>query len=513
VSRTVALLVSVSVATLGGAPTPRSRAAQSGDARDGLAALVAALLGPTPLVDDLATLTDRIGGRPTGSPANLRAVDWALSRLREAGAQASRDVFTMPALWLERSASATIAGDGVEFAPRIAAMPFSAATSASGMAAALVDGGFGAEEDFKRLGERAREAFLLVDTHELMDVEGLFREYAEAALIEARAEAAGVAGVVYVGSRPDNLLYRHNVSKGAANTRPMIVIERDAGKRALRLLRAGLALTLTERLDVQSGPAYESYNVIGEIRGAIRPEEIVVMGAHLDSWDLGTGALDNGANTVLMIDVARQIVRLGLRPARTIRFVLWNGEEQGLNGSLGYTRSHVAEMDRHVVAGSVDIGCGRITGFFTNGRAELVTAVDRYLAPLSGLGPFAQINAPIVGTDNFDFLLQGVPNLVANQEAALYGPNYHARSDELDKCDLRQLRLNAAIVAAVVYGFAEDEARWTRQTRAEVDALVRSTDLGQQMKTFGLLDAWNAGARGLPLARPGITSAPAGYPP
>jgi Zn-dependent M28 family amino/carboxypeptidase len=281
----------------------------------------------------------------------------------------------------------------------------------------------------------------------------------------------------------------------------MIVIERDGGKRALRLLRSGLSLTLTERLDIQTGPAYESYNVIGEIRGATRPDEIVLMGAHLDSWDLGTGALDNGANSVLMIDVVRQMMRLGLRPARTIRFVLWNGEEQGLNGSLGYTRSHLAEMDRHVVAGAVDIGCGRITGFFTNGRAELVTAVDRHLAPLSGLGPFTQINVPIVGTDNFDFLLQGVPNLVANQEPALYGPNYHARSDELDKCDPVQLRLNAAVVAAVVYGFAQDDARWARQTRAEIDALVRSTDLGQQMKNFGLLDAWNAGTRGRAVER------------
>jgi hypothetical protein len=410
----LALSVCLSVVAFG-TPASPSIAAQPGGAPDGLAALVAALLGPTPLIDDLATLTDRIGGRPTGSPANLRAVDWAVSRFRQAGAQASRDPFTMPALWLERSATATIAGDGVEFMPRVAAMPFSAGTPPSGTTAALVDGGFGADDDFKRLGVRARGAFVLVDTHELTDVDGLFREYAEATLIEARAETAGAAGVAYVGSRPADLLYRHNVSKGVANTRPMIVIERDGGKRALRLLRSGLSLTLTERLDIQTGPAYESYNVIGEIRGATRPDEIVLMGAHLDSWDLGTGALDNGANSVLMIDVVRQMMRLGLRPARTIRFVLWNGEEQGLNGSLGYTRSHLAEMDRHVVAGAVDIGCGRITGFFTNGRAELVTAVDRHLAPLSGLGPFTQINVPIVGTDNFDFLLHLVPNLFGNK--------------------------------------------------------------------------------------------------
>jgi Zn-dependent M28 family amino/carboxypeptidase len=203
----------------------------------------------------------------------------------------------------------------------------------------------------------------------------------------------------------------------------------------------------------------------------------------------------------MMIDIARQMVRLGLRPSRTVRFALWNGEEQGLNGSLGYTRSHLGEMDGHVVAGSVDIGCGRITGFFTNGRAELAAAVDRHLAPIAGLGPFTQIDIPIVGTDNFDFMLQGVPNLVANHEPASYGPNYHARSDEFDKCDAVQLRLNAAVVAAVVHGFARDEARLPRHSRADVEALVRTTDLGQQMKTFGYLDAWNAGTRGRALDR------------
>jgi len=122
------------------------------------------------------------------------------------------------------------------------------------------------------------------------------------------------------------------------------------------------------------------------------------MGAHLDSWDLGGGTLDNGANAVLLIDVARQIVRLGLKPSRTIRLVLWNGEELGMRGSFGYVQAHAAELDRHVVAGAVDIGCGRVTGFYTNGRPDLVPIVDRLLAPQAGLGPFAQVDAPVVGT-------------------------------------------------------------------------------------------------------------------
>jgi hypothetical protein len=475
------------------ASLPASASAQSGDA----ARLVAAMLGDTPMVRDLQTLTDSIGGRPTGSAANQRAFDWALARFREAGVDARKEPFRMPALWLERSARATVKGTGVTFDVRVAALPFSTGTPAPGLTAPLVDAGRGAEADFAAAGTRAKGAFVLIETEELLDLDGLFREYTEAGHIERRAIAAGAAGLIYMSSRPGNALARHNAALGWANRHPMMMMERDAAARALRLLRAGMLLSLTAVLDIQSGPAYTTHNVIGEIRGSTMPEEIVVAGAHLDSWDLGTGALDNGANSVMLLDIARQIVRLGLRPARTIRFALWNGEEQNFNGSWGYTLSHAAELDRHVMASSFDIGTGRITGFFTGGRAEMIPVLDSALAPVTGLGPFTHVNVPIVGTDNYDFMMQGVPNLVANQESANYGPNYHARSDEFGRADLQQLRLNAAIAAATIWGFATAERSLPRHSAVQVDSMVRNTDLPQQMKSFNVYDAWMAGKRGL----------------
>lgn len=458
--------------------------------------LVGAVLGGTPMLEDLRTLVDEVGGRATGSDANRRSVEWALERFKAAGVTARAEPFRMPALWLERSAAATVQGPGVRFAPRVAAMPFSTATAKGGLKAPLLDLGRGTEADFKRAGAKARGAFLLVETDELRDVEGLFREYDEATDIESRAFAAGAGGVVYMGSRPGNQLYRHNVSVGPKNTRPMMVMERDGAKRALRLLRAGTPLSLTAALDLETGGPYEARNVIGEIRGTTRPDEVVVIGAHLDSWDLGGGALDNGANVAMLIDLARQMKRLGLKPARTIRFALWNGEEQGMHGSAGYVRTHAAELDGHAMALSVDIGCGRITGFFTNGRPPLVPLVDKALKPVEGLGPFTQVDVPVVGTDNFDFMLHGVANLIANQEAATYGPNYHARSDEFDQCDARTLRTNTAVVGALTWGFANMEERLPRQSRAEVESLIQSTDLGSQMKSFNVWDEWSAGTRG-----------------
>jgi carboxypeptidase Q len=454
-----------------------------------------ALLGNTPLADDLRQLTDGIGGRPSGSAANRRAVQWALERLRAAGVEARAESFETPRLWLAESARATIGG-GATFVARVEAMPFSAATPPGGLTAAVLDGGAGGEADFARLGAKAKGAFVLVETPLLTNLEGLFKEYEEAGHTERRAEAAGVAGVVYQGSRPRGLLYRHNASRGFKNTRPMMVMDRDAAGRVLRLLRAGSALTLKAEIAVQPpDPALQ--NVVAEIRGREKPEEVVLLGAHLDSWDLGTGALDNGCNVVMLMDVARQIQALGLKPRRTLRFVLWNGEEQGLLGSWAYVRQHQAELDRHVMAASFDIGSGRINGFYTNGRgAEMKQVLEGALAAVPDLGPFTQADEPVVGTDNFDFMVEGVANLIASQEDATYGPDYHASSDTFDKVDLAQVRRNAVVAAAVLWGYSESDAAWGRQDAAQVEKLVQGTSLKDQMVSFGTWDDWAAGTRG-----------------
>jgi len=464
----------------------------------GVSDLVAALRGETPLEEDLRVLTDEIGGRMTGSAANRRSVDWALGRFSDAGVGARAEPFTVPERWVERGTRAHIGGGGVEFDGRAVAMPFTPPTPEGGVTAPLLDGGTGTDADFARLGGRVRGAFVLVETAELTDLDGMFREYAEFTAIDAQARERGAAGVVLMASRPRDVLYRHLPPTGTSTTLTLVILEREAAQRAMRLIRAGHELSLRAEVDAQVGGPFESRNVIGEIRGGERPEEIVLVGAHLDSWDLGTGALDNGCNVAMLIDVARQIRRLGLVPRRTLRFALWNGEEQGMLGSWAYTKAHAGELDRHVAAGAVDIGSGRIVGFFTGGRPELVSAIDRALEPVANLGPFTQVDEPIVGTDNYDFMMDGVANFVANQESANYGPNYHAHSDNYDEVDLAQLRKNAAITAAVVWGLAQGEVSWRRQTAAEVQALVETTSLKDQMDTMGLglWADWTAGRRG-----------------
>ena len=458
--------------------------------------LIAAMLGDTPVTDDLRELTDTIGGRVTGTVANKQAVAWAEAKFRTAEVAVSTEEFEMPYEWQENLVQAHISGD-VGFDVGVVAKPFS--TAANALEAPLIDAGTGSAEDFARLGETARRAWLLIDTPVLNDdigLGGLFAEYSDAAQIEPRAFAAGVAGLVFLSSRPNNLVYRHNAALGGKNEHPLLVIEREHGKRAQRLLRDGKVLSLTATIEIDAGNAFTASNVIGEIRGSVHPEEIVLFGAHLDSFALGTGALDNGVNVAMMINIARQIARLGLRPERTIRFALWNGEEQGLVGSWKYAEQHEDELDQHIVAASFDIGSGRTTGYFTGGRPELVRLVDKYLEPVAGLGPFQQIDAPIVGTDNFDFMIEGVPNLVANQADANYASNYHAESDTFDKVDQQQLRLNSAIAAAVLWGFANSTDRLPRQSHDEIETLINDTDLEKQMRDFAVWDGWAAGERG-----------------
>ena len=248
----------------------------------------------------------------------------------------------------------------------------------------------------------------------------------------------------------------------------------------------------------KTGGSYKLRNVIAEIPGHEKPEEIVLLGAHLDSWDLGTGAEDNGVNVALVIDVARGMMELGLRPRRTVRFALFTGEEQGMWGSAGYVKSHAGEMDNHVAVVIHDLGWGRVTGYFLSGRDEIRAGVDKALEPVIGLGPFDHAVAVIDGTDNFDFLLSGVPNLVAIQDDAPYLLDYHAESDVFERVDAREARANAAIAAALVWGLANSPERLgSRQSREEVEKVIQDGGLESVMRSFGQWEDWKKGRRGV----------------
>ncbi len=332
----------------------------------------------------------------------------------------------------------------------------------------------------------------------MKSVEDLFGEYARNAPLLDAAQNAGAAAVLIQSTRPRGLLYRHPMMlDGTIAPIPTAVVSREQAARLARLAEKGevrIRLTLANKI----GGPQEANNVVAEIRGSAKPEEFVVLGAHIDAWDLGTGAEDNGINCALVIDVARGIKQLGLVPRRTIRFVLFNGEEMGMWGSAGYVKRHAAELDRTVAMVTFDTGSGDTSGFYLNGREELDGPVKQAVAAAPGLPPMENSRGALDGTDNFDFLLSGVPNLVAMQDWAPYLPEYHAESDVYDRVDQHEAKVNDAIAAALVWGLANTPQRPARrQTRAEVEELLRSTRLDEQMKAFGQWASWVSGERGV----------------
>ena len=456
-----------------------------------------ALLKDTPIENDLQQLCDEIGGRVTGAVSNAAAVEWGVQKFREAGVDVKKDPFQMPSLWLPKSTQMSFT-NMPDFIPHVVAKYHSPVGNYTGD---MISVGTGTPEEITALGTQLRGKFILVEMDLCLDIGGLFAEYSAAATVERAARTAGVKGIIFMSSRPKKLLYRFITSKATDETLPQFVMAREDAKRCQRLLKSGKNIRVSVNILAETGGSFKSHNVIAEIKGSEYPDEVVIIGAHIDSWALGTGANDNGCNVSMMIDIARQMKALNIKPKRTIRFALWNGEEQGYFGSWDYTKDHLEKMDKHIMAMSVDIGSGAITGFFTNGREELVNATDNILANYPDTSAtFTSINVPIVGTDNFDFMLQGVGNLVANHLSASYGLNYHASSDTYDKVDIPQLKKNAAIVASVALGYAnmsKEKVNWKRQTREEVQALFDEHKLEFTMRMFNVWESWISGARGV----------------
>lgn len=216
----------------------------------------------------------------------------------------------------------------------------------------------------------------------------LFAEYLKAPQIIDAAVKGKALAVAFMATRWHDILYRHtNSSNGRIDRLPMLVVAREDGERVARLLAAGNKVEAEINIPNRIGGPIATSNVIAELRGTEKQDEFVILGAHLDSWELGTGALDNGCNVALVIDALRAIKASGLRPRRSIRFVLFSGEEEGLLGSWAYARAHRNELDKMAGAVIFDAGTGRVTGFSLGARADEEAAVKKLIAPL------AQFNA------------------------------------------------------------------------------------------------------------------------
>ena len=451
---------------------------------------------PSALEVNLQQLTDQVGGRVPGTPAMQKAVDWGVASFKAAGADSVHtENFTIQASWAEGATKMTVVAPD-QFTLRAVSIAWAPALAPQ-THIPIVDVAQGTEADFAKAANIAG-AILLVHTEEMHTWDDLFAEYLKAPGIIDRAVKARALAIAFQSTRPHDLLYRHtNAGDGEIDRLPMVLVAREDAGRVARLLASGQKLYADLSIPNTVGGPIHAANVVAELRGSEKPDEFVILGAHLDSWDLGTGALDNGCNAALVVDALRAIKASGVRPQRTIRFILFSGEEEGMVGSHSYTNSHGAELDK--IAGVVifDSGIGRVTGFSLGGRRDIMNAATTLVAPLKSLDASTLTTDADWGTDNFDFLLQGVPTFVANQEEANYLLNYHAMSDTFDKVDLAELRKHVVEAAALTIGLANAPAApGPRLHHAQIEQTLVETHLADQLKTFGMWNDWESGKRG-----------------
>src|SRR2546425_1917176 len=266
---------------------------------------------------------------------------------------------------------------------------------------------------------------------------------------------AGALGILLDASKEHALL---NMS-GSPNRilpLPQIAVAHEDYALFDRLLQAGttprLAVSVSNTITRDS---VLQWNTVAELRGSELPGQVVIVGTHLDSWDLGTGTTDNGTGAMCTLEAARIIARSGLQPKRTIRFVLFTGEEQGLIGSRKYAEEHAAEADSIQAVIVLDNGTGAITGQALQGRTDLEGLWRALLAPVARLGVDSVVNRNKTGTDHLSFLPYGVPGFNFNQLERGYGHTHHSHSDTYDMAVAADLMQASAVMAGAAHWVAD----------------------------------------------------------
>jgi carboxypeptidase Q len=472
--------------------------------------VIQAALQPSPLETNLRRLTDEIGGRVPGTLAMQHAVAWGMQAFTAAGADSVHtEGFTIPASWTEAATemnattayqvdAAKVGGGTVLSSFRVRAVSVAWAPALAAVKhVPVVDVGEGTEADFKKAGDISAK-LVLVHTVVLKTWGDLFAEYAKAPPVIDLAVKGKAKAVAFMGTRDHDILYRHtNSGAGEIDRLPMVLVAREDGERMARLLASGNLVWADLSIPNQIGGPIKAANVIAEIRGSEEPDEFVILGAHLDSWELGTGALDNGCNAALVVDALRAIKASGVNPRRTIRFILFSGEEQGLIGSRAYAFNHRAELDKAAGVIIYDSGTGKTTGFLVGGRKDVLSKAKELIAPLAQFEVKELKPEMEWGTDHFDFMLEGVPTFVADQLEANYLENYHAVSDTYDKVDVPQLKKHVAEAAALSVELADlPEKIGPRLTHDQIEQAMRETHSVEMLKAAGIWEDWVSGKRG-----------------
>ena len=443
--------------TSGYAGTPRPSTSLADRYHDVAAKIIAAARADRGAYDKLSELTDRVGHRLAGSPELDRAIAWAAGAMKADGLAVHTEKVMVPH-WARGAEDAAVTAP-IERPLSIIGLGGTVATPKGGVTAPLV-----VVHDWKELeaaGDRAKGAIVLYDvampawTEEHGSGYGQVVEYRFGGA--SRAAKLGAVGVLMRSVTAHSLHTPHTGAMGYEDgvaKIPAAAITVEDAELLARLAAKG-AVSVHLRLESQQLPDVESANVIGELRGRDKPDEIVVIGGHIDSWDVGQGAHDDGAGCVTMMEAVRVLAQLGLAPRRTIRVVLFTNEENGTRGAKGYAEQHKSELANTVLAIESDSGGFSPRGFSVGHKdPEATKRLHARFAEIATL--LRPIGANRVteghgGTDIGPMTPAGVPQIGLDVDNRTYFDIHHTEADTLDKVDPAQLALDVAAVAVVAY--------------------------------------------------------------
>lgn len=411
----------------------------------------------------LAHLTENIGPRPAGSPQAQAASEYVAAELRKLGLEVHLEEAQV-SHWLRGEEKAEL----VEFpgqAPQtvqkiiLTTLSGSAATPAEGLTADVV-----VVHSFDELSALGRDKvtgrivlFNVRYDEQKAQAGYAFDAYGEAVVYRGRgAKAAADLGAVgslirSVGGADYRLPHTGWSLPAPIPAAALAAEDADLIEHLAAQGRVRMHLTLTpQRLADTTG-----YNVVADLKGSEHPEQIVVVSGHLDSWDLGRGAIDDGAGVVISMAAAELLQRLHLRPRRTLRVIAWMDEENGGGGHDAYAKSHAAEMVNHVAAIESDAGAAHPLGFAVKMPPAAVAALQPALEVLRPVGStILRPTSHAPGSDIEPLVAAGVPGLGIIQDGRKYFDYHHTAADTLDKVNPQELRENAATMAVMGYALA-----------------------------------------------------------
>jgi carboxypeptidase Q len=416
---------------------------------------------------ELRHLTDNIGPRLSGSPQAQKAVEWVADEMRKLGAEVTLEKAQVPH-WVRGVETGELTAwpgqaAGTKQKIVLTALGGSVATPADGITAevVVVDNWkelhalpAGAVKGKILLFNHAFDKELAATGHGL-DAYGGSVVYRGAGPI-AGATAGAVAVLVRSAGGGDYRSPHTGATAYAAGVTkiPAAAVTAEDSELMKALTREG-RVTMHLTLTPQTLPDADSFNVIADWKGTEHPEQVVVVSGHLDSWDLGTGAIDDGAGVAASMATLELMKEMGIHPKRTVRMIAWMSEEEGSEGAAQYLKDHAGEMKNHVGAIESDLGADHPTGIYYAGKPELGQWLRPVAQVLDRIGAGSLVNAPETGEDISGLTQKGVPSFAPIQDSRFYFNYHHTAADTFDKIDKKHLNENAAIMAVLAYALAD----------------------------------------------------------